>query len=468
MLFVKRSFLWILKSSLLLFIALPALSGGFSAKSSREVLASLEKDTLRLAIDIDMPGYFTLSGERFGFQYETAKAFAESSGTGFSVVADRSIGSIREMLESGEVDFAATLTSKADELNDELSLELYRTTYVVMRRVTSSRDARTLDKDNLLTQMAADGGRILVSEGFTGTKSYDRLLDSLTSAHIYITTQSGYLSAEQLSAGDFGWLVCEKSEAQLATELVRNVAYVYEFDEPVSMCLLFGNRTMRSMFEKWYDRFRCGEDYAMLNYLYFNEGIVGQLTALSCKQPATRRSISVWDALIRKVAEREGVDWRLLSAIAYHESRFSSDAVSHRGAQGLMQLMPVVAREFDMEGEDISDPEINIVLASKLLKRTDRALRFDPQTPVEDRTSIVLAAYNCGMGRVIQARRIIANGGGDPDSWYEVSETLSLMHDPDYVTRNKVATGIFRESSTTLAYVDQVMSKYDSYCRTIN
>ena len=41
-----------------------------------------------------------------------------------------------------------------------------------------------------------------------------------------------------------------------------------------------------------------------------------------------------YDHVIRNISEREGNDWRLMSAIAYHESRFKADIVSRRGARG--------------------------------------------------------------------------------------------------------------------------------------
>ena len=47
-----------------------------------------------------------------------------------------------------------------------------------------------------------------------------------------------------------------------------------------------------------------------------------------------RYVISVYDDLIRRISEQEGHDWRLMSAIAYHESRFTPDIVSRRGARG--------------------------------------------------------------------------------------------------------------------------------------
>ena len=58
-----------------------------------------------------------------------------------------------------------------------------------------------------------------------------------------------------------------------------------------------------------------------------------------------RYVISPYDHVIRNISEREGNDWRLMSAIAYHESRFKADIVSRRGARGLMQIMPAVARQ---------------------------------------------------------------------------------------------------------------------------
>ena len=72
-----------------------------------------------------------------------------------------------------------------------------------------------------------------------------------------------------------------------------------------------------------------------------NFGPYGNRTAGSFIGSAERteiaHTISVYDELIRSVSEEEGYDWRLMSAIAYHESRFSPDIVSKRGAAGLMQ-----------------------------------------------------------------------------------------------------------------------------------
>ena len=138
-----------------------------------------------------------------------------------------------------------------------------------------------------------------------------------------------------------------------------------------------------------------------------NFGPYGNRTAGSFIGSAERteiaHTISVYDELIRSVSEEEGYDWRLMSAIAYHESRFSPDIVSKRGAAGLMQIMPAVARQFNVTGDRLLDPETNVRLAAQVLSKIDAGLHFAPGTPDDDRMSIILAAYNGGIGHVNDA-----------------------------------------------------------------
>lgn len=175
--------------------------------------------------------------------------------------------------------------------------------------------------------------------------------------------------------------------------------------------------------------------------------------------------ISAYDNIIRSVSEHEGNDWRLLSAIAYHESRFTPDIVSGRGARGLMQIMPVVAKQFEVPTESVADPATNVLLANKLLKKIDRTLRFPKGVSERDRMSIVLASYNGGIGHVSDARRLAKLHGENPDSWEVVARYLELKADPAYYRNEVVKYGKFTGSRQTLAYVRDVMGRYNTYCR---
>ena len=175
--------------------------------------------------------------------------------------------------------------------------------------------------------------------------------------------------------------------------------------------------------------------------------------------------ISRFDNIMRKVGAEEGQDWRLMSAIAYSESRFIENLSSSRGAKGIMQIRPVVARHFKMPVESINDTETNIRLAGMLLAELDDMLRIPKSTPVADRMSIILASYNAGIGHILDARRLARSEGANPNSWSDVSRYLKLMSDPAYYEQDVIQCGKFSGSNQTLNYVNEVMRKYNQYCK---
>ncbi len=100
---------------------------------------------------------------------------------------------------------------------------------------------------------------------------------------------------------------------------------------------------------------------------------------------------------IADASQRTGVDAALLHAVISVESGYRPDALSPRGATGLMQLLPATARRFGVA--DASDPVSNIEAGARYLK-TLLSL-FD------NNTELALAAYNAGEQAVLRFGRRI-------------------------------------------------------------
>lgn len=179
---------------------------------------------------------------------------------------------------------------------------------------------------------------------------------------------------------------------------------------------------------------------------------------------ASRGQISPFDPIMRQVAEEQNMDWRLLAAIAYQESRFNPQARSPRGAQGLMQVMGSVARNFGVPADQISDPKTNIETAVKLIKKIESTLRFGNSTSDEDRIKIVLACYNAGTGHILDARRLAVKQGVNHNSWAQLRQYVVLKGTPEWVGDDAVRNGAFN-GTETVQFVDKVMAQYSRYCK---
>ncbi|WP_246487355.1 lytic transglycosylase domain-containing protein [Ferrigenium kumadai] len=108
--------------------------------------------------------------------------------------------------------------------------------------------------------------------------------------------------------------------------------------------------------------------------------------------PAALARKAQYDRLVDDVAHTYGLDSALLHAVISVESRYSPNAVSKKGAAGLMQLMPVTAKRYGVA--DALDPVQNLHGGAKCLR--DLLKRFNNDV------SLALAAYNAGENAVVR------------------------------------------------------------------
>ena len=118
-----------------------------------------------------------------------------------------------------------------------------------------------------------------------------------------------------------------------------------------------------------------------------------QLPAASVQTAAERGAMlrdTVYTALITSAAETHGVDPILIQALIQVESNYKPRARSSKGAMGLMQLMPAVAREYKVK--NAYDPASNIDAGVRKLKSLIDGMQGDLR--------LALAAYNAGEAAV--------------------------------------------------------------------
>jgi membrane-bound lytic murein transglycosylase MltF len=149
--------------------------------------------------------------------------------------------------------------------------------------------------------------------------------------------------------------------------------------------------------------------------------------------------------LFRKYGDRYDVDWMLMAAQGYQESRLNQSARSPVGAIGVMQVMPATGK--DLKVGDIALTEPNIHAGVKYMRfMIDRYYENEPMTKL-DKVLFAFAAYNAGAGRIAQLRKEAAKRGLDPNVWF---------HNVEYIVEEKIG-------HETVTYVANIYKYFIAY-----
>lgn len=112
---------------------------------------------------------------------------------------------------------------------------------------------------------------------------------------------------------------------------------------------------------------------------------------------------SRYDNLVEKIAQLYGLESALLHAVITVESHYVSTAVSHKGAAGLMQLMPMTAKRYGVA--DVFDPAQNLKGGAKYLRYLLDLFNSD--------LNLALAAYNGGENLILRNGRRVPRSTSD-------------------------------------------------------
>jgi membrane-bound lytic murein transglycosylase MltF len=167
--------------------------------------------------------------------------------------------------------------------------------------------------------------------------------------------------------------------------------------------------------------------------------------ALRATTGSDRGTFLALRTVFRKYSEQYGLDYLLMMAKGYQESRLDQRARSAVGAIGVMQIMPATGRALNVG--DIREVEPNIHAGVKYSRRLmDDYLGNEPLDDL-NRSLFALASYNAGPTRIRQLRREAARRGLDPNRWFGHVELIA-------------AERIGRE---TVSYVSNINKYYIAY-----
>ena len=147
----------------------------------------------------------------------------------------------------------------------------------------------------------------------------------------------------------------------------------------------------------------------------------------------------------RDYGDKYQVDWLLMAAQGYQESRLDQSVRSPRGAIGVMQVMPDTGKQLKVG--DISKTQPNIEAGVKYMRlMIDQYYANEPMTDL-DKALFTFASYNAGPRQVAQLRKEAAARGLNPNVWF----------------RNVEQVAADRIGAETVTYVGNIYKYYIAY-----
>jgi membrane-bound lytic murein transglycosylase F len=354
-----------------------------------------------------------------GFDYRLARAFADHLGVQLIIVPARDRSNLRELLAAGRIDIAAAqLSVDASWKRVGLATSSYRDVeqLVVQRRGR----AATRNISGL------DGARVVVREG---SPQLELLRELHNGGATYLAwTELPRDQADPLdwvNTGDADYAIIDRSEFVFARHLYPEVNVAFSLPDPRPV--------------QWLVRRSSLELRDAANQFFAQAQVSGLLRQLAQEADAEAGGFEYQEArrfqddiaarlpelrpLFEQAAATAALDWRLLAAVGYQESRWDNQAVSADGAAGIMMLTAPTAHAVGVS--DRSVPAQNIAGGAAYLAQV---LQMIPERiPEPDRSWLALAAYNVGYGHLEDARVLAQTQGRNPDSWDDVKQYLPRL-----------------------------------------
>jgi membrane-bound lytic murein transglycosylase F len=383
-----------------------------------EVMA---RGTLRVVSRVN-PATFVLDKHGpSGIEYELARAFASHLGVELEVLPAASIGDAYAALGSGAVDIAASGLSERVRSSGKFR---YSEPYLEVSQQIVYRS------DTPRPETVADlvGKRVMVLAQSSSAEALHSAQQDLPGLRwMEATRVETFELLKELADGNIDYAVLKSNEFLMHQGLFPRIEVAFELAPAEQLSWAIADRRdndrLHDAMQEFLRRFEDLGELDLLRERFF--GYLPEINRNALTAFATRvdSQLPRYEKLMRRIAEEEGIDWRLLAAISYQESHWNPGAVSRTGVKGMMMLTHAAAAEVGVT--DRTNLEQSLRGGARYyLKLLEK---ISPDIAGPDRELFALAAYNMGLSHVEDARRIASVRGADPDSWTDVEQQLPLL-----------------------------------------
>jgi membrane-bound lytic murein transglycosylase F len=381
------------------------------------------RGTLRMVTLNSPTSYYLGANGPQGFEFRLANAFAQRLGVKLEVEAVLDATAMRAALLQNRADLAAA------QISPDLPwrrIGLLTHSYGQIEQLVVQFRGRSRPRD--VTELV--GKRILVRDASPQLAQLRDIQRSGVPGISWITEASTADLLAQLETGRADYAIVDANEFAFTQHLYPDVNVAFALPDTRAL--------------QWVVRADGPDLLEAINHFFAGAAESGQLASIGREAQAESSRFEYDDAhrfrfdiatrlpqlqaLFQQAAQLTGIDWRLIAAVGYQESKWEMEALSGNGARGIMMLTTEAADTVGVKNRDALSE--NILGGARYLAHV--LATIPKHVPEPDRTWLALAAYNVGYGHLEDARVLTQKLGKNPDSWEDVRTQLPLLADAQW------------------------------------
>ncbi|MFD0966518.1 membrane-bound lytic murein transglycosylase MltF [Seminibacterium arietis] len=397
--------------------------------------------------------FIGIEGQKTGLEYELAKAFADYLNVELEIRAMDNSEELFTALEKHQIDIAAAnLRYQPKKLEKfQIGPGYYSTSWQLVYRKGEIRP----------TSLAQLKGELVIAKGTELNEILTALKEKYPDLNWKVVDKTQEELLIQVADAQINYSIANSIYVSSTQQIKPNLAVAFDVTDETTVHWYLPNNSYNELQAALLDFMDGAIEtglVARIEEKYFNH--LGQFDYVDTRSylNAIETILPKYQPLFEKY--KGSLDWRFLAAVAYQESHWNPDATSPTGVRGMMMLTKATADRMKITNR--LDPEQSIKAGSEYLHML---LNQMPESiHQEDRIWFALAAYNMGLGHLLDARRLTRNLGGDPDNWLDVKKNLPLLAEKRYYTNLKYgyARGYeaFQYVENIRRYMNSIMNYY--------
>ena len=393
---------------------------------------------IRVLVTYNATNFFLVEGKMAGLEFELMKAFEKHLNKGLPAEQKRHLifistpfENLLKDLNDGAGDIAAAgLTITPERSKSVAFSKPYRTN--ISEIVVRHKDAPPVaDAEELV------GETVYVVKGssyYSHLQALNSRLKKEKKGSIKIVEADPNLVSEDLlqmvNAGVYKYAVVDSHIAELwakvLDDIVEEPGAAITTGSQIAWAVRKNNTALLTSLNDFLKDYRQG---TKLGNILFNRYYKKTKWITNPVNDSTMERLYDYQKSFIKYGKEYNIDWEMLAALGYQESKLDQSVKSKHGAVGVMQIKPTTAADKNVGIKGVAESsDKNIQAATKYLAFLRKRYFSDPAIEPIEQLAFTLAAYNAGPARITQMRNKAKKLGKDPNRWFFNVENITRKY----------------------------------------